>query len=82
MKKFKSLLITGLIITLVPIFSVIVVFTMSHYGGQSDNKIQKYEKRKEIYFDTVRVKVVDTVFVKKIKYIKKQTSDSSKVENP
>lgn len=77
MKKFKFYFLVGLSIVLIPIFTAIVVITASHYGGQSS---KKDKNKKEVHYDTVRVKIIDTVIVKKIKYIKKKSSDSTNHE--
>lgn len=68
MKKFKGLFYTGLILVLMPIVVSIVVFYFSYNSGK---KVEEKEEKKQIVYDTVTVKVYDTVVVEKIKYIKK-----------
>lgn len=77
MKKFKSLFYTGLILVLMPIVVSIVVFYFSYNSG----KKVKQKETKHIIYDTVTVKVYDTVVVEKIKYIKKVKPEIDSLKN-
>jgi hypothetical protein len=78
MKKFKGLFYTGLILVLMPIIVSIVVFYFSYNSGK---KIKEKEEKKQIVYDTVTVKIYDTVVVEKIKYIKKVKSETDSLKN-
>ena len=77
MKKFKSLFYTGLVLVLMPIVVSIVVFYFSYNSG----KKVKQKETKQIIYDTVTVKVYDTVVVEKIKYIKKVKPEIDSLKN-
>lgn len=78
MKKFKGLFYTGLILVLMPIIVSIVVFYFSYNSGK---KIKEKEEKKQIVYDTVTVKIYDTVVVEKIKYIKKIKLEIDSLKN-
>ena len=73
MKKFKGLFYTGLILVLMPIIVSIVVFYFSYDNRKKSKKI---EDKKPIVYDTIKIKIYDTVVVEKIKYIKKVKIES------
>lgn len=75
MKAYKNLYYTGLILILIPVFLVIIVF---YFSSRESTKYQKPPKEKVVY-DTVKVKVkvYDTVIIKKIKYIEKPKKESN-----
>lgn len=75
MKAYKNLYYTGLSLILIPIIVVIVVF---YFSSRESTKYQKPPKQKVVY-DTVKVKVkvYDTVIIKKIKYIEKPKREST-----
>lgn len=77
MKKFDSLLYSGLFIILAPLFIVIVV-TLSSYKITAPPPIETLEK----YYDTIKVKVsyYDTIKVKKIQWIEKIKSDTNQIK--
>jgi len=77
MKKFKGLFYTGLILVLMPILVGIVVF----YFSYNSDKKPKLKEEKKIIYDTVKVKVYDTVVVEKIKYIKKVKPEIDSLKN-
>jgi len=75
MKTSKNLFYSGLALVLSPILLLIFLWWVSStVEDYNDNKLKK---EKQIVYDTVKVKVVDTVVVQKIKYIKKIQSVSS-----
>jgi len=73
MKKFKGLFYTGLTLVLMPIIVALVVFYFSYDNRKKSKKI---EDKKPIIYDTIRIKVYDTVVIEKIKYIKKVKIES------
>lgn len=77
MKKFDSLLYSGLFIILAPLFIVIVV-TLSSYKIAIPPPIEILEK----YYDTIKVKVpyYDTITVKKITWIEKIKPDTNQIK--
>ena len=75
MKAYKNLYYTGLSLIIIPIIMVIVVF---YFSSRDNQKFEKVPKQKVVY-DTVKVKVkvYDTVIIKKIKYIEKPKKEST-----
>ena len=76
MKTSKNLFYSGLALVLSPILLLIILWWISaKVEGYNDDK--KIQKEKKVVYDTVRVKVTDTVVIQKIKYIKKVEPVSS-----
>ena len=69
MNKFNNVFLMGFICVIVPIISIIIVFYFSSGDKRESDKYPK--KKNQIIYDTVKVKVYDTVRIEKIKYIRK-----------
>lgn len=73
MNKFNKLFMSGLILISFPLFLVLVMI-ISYFMKPGNRTPQKEIVEKKTIYDTVKVKVTDTVIVEKIKYVKKEES--------
>jgi len=75
MKTSKSLFYSGLALVVLPILVIVILWWASAKIDNHNEKKSNTEKK--IVYDTVKVKVVDTVVIQKIKYVKKVESNIS-----
>lgn len=68
MKTFKKLFYTGLFLILSPF---LVFFFVFYFSSSNEDKIKEPKTQKKIVYDTIKVKVFDTVIIERIKYVKK-----------
>ena len=73
MNKFNKLFTSGLILISFPLLLVLVM-VISYFMKPGNRTTQKEIVEKKTIYDTVKVKVTDTVIVEKIKYVKKEES--------
>lgn len=73
MNKFNKLFTSGLILISFPLLLVLVM-VISYFMKPGNRNGQKEIVEKKVIYDTVKVKVTDTVVVEKIKYVKKEES--------
>jgi len=79
MRTSKNLFYSGLALVLLPILLLFFLWWVSSTVENYNETKNKPEKK--VVYDTVKVKVVDTVVIQKIKYVKKVesiVSDSTK----
>jgi len=72
MKTFKNLFYAGISLILIPIIILVSIYYLSK---NDSDRFEKAPKQKIVY-DTIHVKVYDTVVIQKIKYITKVKKDS------
>lgn len=68
MKTFKKLFYTGLFLILSPF---LIFFFVYYFSSSNEDKLKESKPQKKIVYDTIKVKIFDTIVIERIKYIKK-----------